>query len=250
MEFLKGGCIMALFGNLFEKKNCAICGKELGLFGKTKIADGHICKDCSGTLSPYFHAYRSATADDIRAQMSYREQNKASVAAFNVTRTLGNNTKVYVDEDEGKVIITSVEPSRWPTYNPDVFDFSQITGCETSVKETKTEIKRKNSEGEEVSYEPKRYDIDYDLYITVYIKHPYVEQIEFKVNRDRIEQQNSVEYRNAEQLANEIKAALAGIREEQRAAAAPKKAVTCPHCLATTMPDANGCCEYCGASIV
>lgn len=245
----KGGCVMALFGKLFEKKYCAVCGKELGLFGKTKIADGHICSDCSGVLSPHFHAYRSATVDDIKAQMDYREENKQAVAAFNVTRTLGSKTRVFIDEDQGKVIITSVDPSGWASHNPDVFDFSQITGCETEVRETKTEIKRKDAEGNMVSYDPKRYDTDYDIFLTVYFNHPYVEQIEFKVNRDRLESRAVAEFRDAERLANEIKNALAGIRAETRAAAAPKKAVVCPHCLATTIPDANGCCEYCGSSI-
>lgn len=54
---------MALFGKLFEKKNCAICGKELGVFGKTKISEAYLCKDCSGKLSPYFHGYRTATVE-------------------------------------------------------------------------------------------------------------------------------------------------------------------------------------------
>ena len=33
------------------------------------------------------------------------------------------------------------------------------------------------------------------------------------------------------------------------AAAAPKAAVTCPYCGATTTPDASGCCEYCGGAV-
>lgn len=240
---------MALFGNLFEKKNCAICDKELGVFGKTKISEGYLCKDCSGKLSPYFHGYRSATAEDIRAQLSYREANKADVASFHVTRTLGSNTKVYVDEDQGKVIITTSQPSNWGTTNPDVLDFSQITGCDYNVKETKTEIKRKDAEGKEVSYNPPRYDIDYDIYVTVYVSHPYVGQIEFKANQNRIETRNSAEFRQAEQTALDIKSALTGIRAEQRAAALPKTPVTCPSCLATSVPDETGCCPYCGTSL-
>lgn len=240
---------MALFGNLFEKKNCAICSKELGIFGKTKISEGYLCKDCAGKLSPYFHGHRSATVEDIRDQLSYREANRADVAAFHVTRALGNGTKVYLDEGRSKVIITNAQPSGWAERNPDVLDFSQITGCDYNVRESRTEIKRKNAEGEEVSYNPPRYDIDYDIYMTIYIDHPYVEQVEFKLNQSRIESNTSAEYRHAEAQAKEIKESLTGIRAKQRAAAAPKRAVTCPHCLATTKPDANGCCEYCGSSL-
>ena len=34
-------------------------------------------------------------------------------------------------------------------------------------------------------------------------------------------------------------------REEEIAAAAPKKPVSCPYCGAQTLPDEKGCCEYC-----
>ena len=240
---------MALFGKLFEKKNCAICGKELGVFGKTKISEAYLCKDCSGKLSPYFHGYRTATVDDIQAQLAYREANKAEVDAFHVTRTLGTNTKVYLDEDRSKVIVTNASPSGWASRNPDVLEFSQITGCDYRVKESKTEIRRKDAEGHEVSYDPPRYDIDYDFYATIYVSHPYIEQIELRVNENRIENKGSAEYRQAEQLARDIKEALTGIRAEQRAATAPKAPVTCPNCLATTAPDASGCCPYCGSSL-
>ena len=40
-----------------------------------------------------------------------------------------------------------------------------------------------------------------------------------------------------------------GIREGIEAAAAPKVAVTCPSCGASTIPDEKGCCEYCGAAL-
>ena len=51
----------------------------------------------------------------------------------------------------------------------------------------------------------------------------------------------------------EIKEALMTVRQQARdemaAAAAPKAAVTCPYCGATTTPDASGCCEYCGGAV-
>lgn len=239
---------MALFGKLFEKKNCVICNKELGLFGKTKISEGYICKECDGKLSPYFTAYRSATADDIRAQLAYRENNKTEVAGFRVTRTLGNNTKVYLDEDQSKLIISTSDPNSWGERNPDVLEFSQVTGCNYEVRETRTEIKRSDAEGNEVSYNPPRYDIDYDIYVTVHVSHPYVGQIEFKVNRSRIETRGSAEYRQAEELAHEIKEALTGAHDRRRTAV-PQTPVTCPSCLATTVPDDTCCCPYCGSSL-
>ncbi|MDO4538771.1 MAG: DUF4428 domain-containing protein [Coriobacteriales bacterium] len=241
---------MGLFNR--KKKTCAVCGKELGLFGKVKIADDQvICKECSGKLSPYFTGRRSATVDQIIDQLEYREQNKAVVADLNPTRTLGNSTKVYIDDEAGKLAITN--DSNWRNANPDIFDFEQITGCEWEVEEDRTEIKRELEDGREVSYNPPHYEYEYDFYVTVQINHPYVSSIRFKVNTYTIELRNSAEYNNTERIAKEIHAALTdlhkGVQEARVAANTPKKAVVCPHCMATTMPDANGCCEYCGGAL-
>ena len=39
------------------------------------------------------------------------------------------------------------------------------------------------------------------------------------------------------------------VRQQIEQEAAPKTAVTCPYCGATTTPDVNGCCEYCGGAV-
>lgn len=238
---------MALFGKLFEKKYCAICNTELGVFGKTKIADGHLCKDCAGKLSPYFDGERQATTEQIREQLAYRENNKKDVEAFGPTRTLGTDTKIYIDEDDQKVIITRA--SDWRAANPDVFDYTQITGCNYEVDEDRNEIYRTNKEGEKVSYNPPRYEYRYSFYITVLINHPYVSKIRFKLNQNTIERKGSAEFISAENSCKEICDALTQVREGVRASKAPKTAVVCPHCLASTVPDANGRCEYCGGAI-
>ncbi|MBQ3008394.1 MAG: hypothetical protein IJD80_02290, partial [Oscillospiraceae bacterium] len=62
----------------------------------------------------------------------------------------------------------------------------------------------------------------------------------------------NTEYREYEMMGQELKAILTQARQQGRdeaaAAAAPKEKLTCPWCGATTIPDANGCCEYCGGS--
>lgn len=242
---------MGLFGKIFEKKSCDICGGEIGLLGNRKLEDGNLCKECAKKLSPFFSERRRSTVEQIREQLDYREANKDRVAGFNTTRTLGGDTKVLLDEDAQRFIVTS--SSRWRDANPDVMDFSQVTGCDSEVRETRTEIYRENSEGHRESYDPPRYDIDYDVYLTIHVNSPYFDEITFKVNDSRIEERYSVEFREAERQANEIREALTILRETVRenvaAAKAPKVAVTCPFCGATTMPDANGRCEFCGGAI-
>ncbi|MGN0058913.1 MAG: hypothetical protein ACI362_00310, partial [Coriobacteriales bacterium] len=81
----------------------------------------------------------------------------------------------------------------------------------------------------------------------------YFDEITFKINDYRIEERMSVEFREAERQAGEIRDALTAVRQGVRDAAAeaakPKVAQTCPFCGATTIPDASGRCEYCGGAM-
>ena len=69
----------------------------------------------------------------------------------------------------------------------------------------------------------------------------------------RCNPETNVEYRNYKKLSEEIQQVLTQVRRDVRKkieqATAPKAAVACPYCGATTTPDANGCCEYCGGAV-
>lgn len=283
---------MALFGKLFEKKVCSVCGGEIGLLGNRKLEDGNLCKVCAGKLSPWFADRRESTVAQIEEQLAYREANKEKVAAFNVTRTLGQNTKVLLDEDSGVFMVTSAR--NLEEANPDVLAFTDVTGCELDIDESEDEITYRDKEGKEVSYNPPRYKYFYDFYIIIHVNNPYFDDMRFKINGSSVEidptrgmpvgprptrpgaprpggaaamgrMMNSMasrksfnpetdpDYRNYLKMGEEIKEALMNVRQQARdemaAAAAPKMAVTCPYCGATTTPDASGCCEYCGGSV-
>ena len=127
---------MALFGKLFEKKECAICGGEIGLLGNRKLEDGNCCKNCAAKLSPWFNDRRQSTVEEIKEQLAYREANKEKVAAFHITRTLGEDTKVLLDEDAGLFMVTASR--NLADANPDVLAFSDVTGCKLDIDERKT----------------------------------------------------------------------------------------------------------------
>ncbi|MFR6499871.1 MAG: DUF4428 domain-containing protein [Collinsella sp.] len=187
---------MGFFDKMFEKKECAICGTELGLLGKTKINEGYLCKECVGKLSPFFGGYRSSTADDIREQLAYREANAERLASFNPTRTLSaGRTNIMLDEDAGLLIITP--QSRWRDANPDIIEFSQVLGCDMDIDEHRTEIYRETKDGERESYNPPRYDLDYDFNLTIHVNTPYFTEINLRVNDSTIDQRGSIEYREA-----------------------------------------------------
>lgn len=286
---------MGLFGKLFEKKICSICGGEIGLLGNRKLEDGNMCKECAKKLSPWFSDRRSSTVEQIQEQLAYREDNKQAVDAFHTTRTLGVGTKVLLDEDAHKFMVTSSRNLK--EANPDVLDYSQVTGCRVDVEEDKDEIKREGPDGTEISYVPPRYIYKYDFYVTINVNTPYFDEIRFRINNSTIEieppvggasrrnvppavggaamkgvlaaagasprpavggnlrfdPRDNVDYRECEEIGREIKEILTGVRQQVRddieAAAAPKIAVTCPYCGATTIPDQNGCCEFCGGAI-
>ena len=251
---------------LFDKKSCDLCGGKIGMLGNRKLDDGNCCKDCAKQLSPFFSERRRSTVNDIKNQLAYREQNKAAVAAFNATRTLGLTTKVYLDEDAGKFAVSSAK--RLSDDNADIMDFSQVTGCNVDIQESSTELKRKNPDGKEVSFVPPKYCYTFQHYMIIHVNSPWFNEIKFPLSRSiDVETsgprnsgastveigRRSNEYRQAEALGNEIKTALTkvrqGVRAEVAAANAPKVAQTCPLCSATCIPDAQGCCEYCGGAM-
>ena len=260
---------MGFFGKLFDKKVCDLCGGEIGLLGNRKLEDGNMCKNCAAKLSPWFSDRRNSTIAEIEEQLAYREANKEAVAAFNVTQTLGAGTKVLMDEDAGKFMVTSAKDLE--EANPDVIGFDQVTGVDVDIDENYTEEKRevKDAEGntKKVSYTPPRYTWEYDFRVTIRVKHDYFDQITVRLNPSNVElnpdnplpqmrkpnPKMNPDYCEYEDMAQEIKRILtearAQVRAEAKAAAAPKQAMTCPWCGATTTPDASGCCEYCGGAV-
>ena len=256
---------MGLFGKLFEKKVCAVCGGEIGLFGNRKLEDGNLCKNCAAKLSPFFSERRQSTVEQIKEQLAYREANKTAVAAFRTTRALGDDVKLLLDEDARRFMVTDARDLL--KENPDVLDFSQVTGCRLTIDEDAEEEMREDKDGNSVSYNPKRFCYSYDFTVTINVNHPYFDEIEFKLNDTAVEttegeavpvfrkpnpELNS-DYAAYKEMGEEIKAILLqarlDAREEAKAAAAPKTAVICPYCGASTMPDERGCCEWCGGAI-
>ena len=159
---------------LFDKKFCSICGEKIGLLGNRKLEDGNLCKDCAAKLSPWFTERKQSTVEEIKEQLAYREANKEAVSAFQTTRTLGRNIKVLLDEDAGKFMVTSAR--NIAEANPDVLSFSDVTGCDLNVEESKTEIRYRDANNDVQSFNPKRYAYSYDFYMTIHVNHPFQTQ--------------------------------------------------------------------------
>jgi len=243
---------------LFDKKYCDICGKQIKLLGNKKLEDGNCCKECASRLSPWFNERRHSTVEEIKEQLAYREANKAEVEKFNITRTIGSGTKILIDEDQKKFIIT--RSNKWREENPDVIPFSSVTGCETKINESRSEETTTDKDGNRVSYRPPHYSYSYSFNVTVYVNNPYFDDINFQLNNFSVSEhsvgplmRHGSEYESYAQALAEVKEIFSGIREGIRAdaaaASAPKVPVKCPCCGATTLPDERGCCEYCGSPV-
>ncbi len=255
---------MGLFGKMFEKKICSVCGGEIKLLGNRKLEDGNLCKSCASKLSPFFSDRRRSTVEDIKAQLDYREKNRDAVAAFNVTSVYGRDMKVVVDESAKKFMVTRAR--NYNEANPDVIDFKDVTGVQVDIDEERTEDMREDSEGNEISYNPPKFFYAYDFKIIINVNNPYFDTIEFKLNSSSVEinpdysvpavrkpdPNTNVDYHEYKKMANDIKRVLTQAREEVReerlAANAPRIPIVCKCCGATTVPDINGCCEFCGCT--
>ncbi len=203
---------------LFDKKYCDICGEKIGLLGNRRLEDGNCCKSCAGKLSPWFSDRRRSTVDDIRRQLAYREENRGKAAQFQITREIGESWRVLIDETNGW--FTVARGRDLAETNPDIMDFAQLTGWRPETSESRTELKRTGNNGEQVSFNPPRYEYSYDFYMTITVNTPYFGEMRFKLNRSTVDVQSeaprgfsltrtidpgfNVEYRRYKQMSDEI----------------------------------------------
>ena len=236
---------------LFDKKYCDICGEKIGLLGNRKLEDGNLCKDCAKQLSPWFSDRRRSTVEDIKRQLAYREENRSKASQFRTTRSYGEDCKVLLDEEHRWFTVTRARDLA--DANPDILDYTALTGCRVDIDESRTEQKREGPDGKEVSYNPPRYEYSYDFEVIISVNNPYFDEMKFRLNNSSvyIEPQNTVqrpmmgqmnsvgrmntmaagfdpesnwEYRKYREMGDEIRAALLQVMETARGGGAVQTA--------------------------
>ena len=178
---------------LFDKKYCDICGEKIGLLGNRKLEDGNLCKDCAKQLSPWFSDRRRSTVEDIKRQLAYREENRSRASQFRTTRSYGEDWKVLLDEEHRWFTVTRARDLA--DANPDILDYTALTGCRVDIDESRTEQKREGPDGKEVSYNPPRYEYSYDFEVIISVNNPYFDEMKFRLNNSSvyIEPQNTMQ---------------------------------------------------------
>ena len=239
---------MGIFSKLFEKKECSVCGGEIGLLGNRKLEDGNLCKKCAAKLSPLFSGRRNATVDEIKAQLAYREENREKLASFNPTKTFGSHKKIYIDEAAGTFIITG--SSNWRDANPDIIAISQVTACNIDIRENKDEIYRETDDGKSESYDPPRYEYIYDFTAEILVNSPWFNSIEFELSDgDAPDSRYTEKYHKYEEQLHELQDLLTGKKPEQPSepAAAVDTQPESPAVAESAEPDGKWVCAACGA---
>ncbi|MBO5396450.1 MAG: DUF4428 domain-containing protein [Clostridia bacterium] len=194
---------------LFDKKFCDICGEKIGMLGNRKLSDGNMCKDCAKLLSPFCDDRRSSSLADIKAQLQYREENKAVLRAFSPMITVdGDYKNIYVDTAKGNFVVSSNKPGSWDNENPDVIPISAITSLTLDVKEDRDEIYYKDAQGNNQSYVPPRYEYEYDFTLKFLVNTPWFDDFDVKLNNFSVKNMGSPEYNRYQQLAQQAMNAL------------------------------------------
>ncbi len=197
---------MGLFGKLFDKKICSICGGEIGLLGNRKLADGNCCKNCASQLSPWMTDRRESTVQEIKEHLAYREANKTNVARMNPTKIYGHGSKLYVDENAKCFCIAG--SNDWRRNNPDVVFFKQVADIKVDINERKQELYQKDKEGKNISFDPPRYEYSYSFKIVIYVNSPYFDIMRFELSDEEPDDRESPLYFDYEKQADEIRTLL------------------------------------------
>jgi hypothetical protein len=179
---------MGFFKKIFEKKECSICGGEIGLLGNRKLEDGNCCKDCAKKLSPWFDERRHSTVEQIKQQLAYREENQAALAGFRPVLEFGENYTLRAELVNAVPTRFVVERTdNYKSENADIVNFTDVVSFEIDEQEHERELKRRNDKGEEISYTPPRFEYSYDFYAKITVNHPYFDDMRFKLNKNSIE---------------------------------------------------------------
>ena len=120
--------------------------------------------------------------------------NSTRASQFRTTRSYGEDCKVLLDEEHRWFTVTRARDLA--DANPDILDYTALTGCRVDIDESRTEQKREGPDGKEVSYNPPRYEYSYDFEVIISVNNLYFDEMKFRLNNSSvyIEPQNTMQW--------------------------------------------------------
>lgn len=166
-----------------KKKICGICGGELEPSESIRLADGDMCMNCTGKLSPLFRVTEETTTAEILQHIAYREENAKALETFHPDCMYGEEAKIYLDMTEKKLLVTAASDFR--DGNPDMIASAQILDCQKSIIDHIEELFWTDSSGHAQPYDPPQYRHSYEFHIAFRIDSPWFSEIHVDLNTGR-----------------------------------------------------------------
>jgi hypothetical protein len=127
--------------------------------------------------------------EQIKSQLEAREHNKLALETWQYSIAIGDYYTMYV-KTKADVPITFVvsNTANFRENNADILPFLWVASCTPDIRESHTELKQTNAQGEKVSFNPPRYEYRYDFYIKLDIQGcPYIDDMRFRINSSTVE---------------------------------------------------------------
>ena len=257
---------------LFDKKTCDLCGEKIGLFGGLELEIGNLCSDCADKISPLLDPNDFEDLDSLREHLAYREENRPAAEEFHATQEIGQDMTLMVDEEAGTFVLTETGDAS----DADVFSLEDVVECSMEVEEEENEIFDVDDEGNDVSYDPPRFEYAFTFWMQIVLDHPQFDELNFPLNDSPLEldttdedlwdgdvfdPERDAEYQEYLDMADQIMIALTGEageyvdgeeeepEEEPAEMPADDGFVTCPYCSSRMKRPDSGRCPYCGGFI-
>ncbi|MCQ2465806.1 MAG: hypothetical protein MJ095_09505 [Oscillospiraceae bacterium] len=189
--------------SLFGKKKCCSCGENIVTIYRKKLPCGLLCEKCSHEISPFVKSIRFTDTEKLRDHMAYRKENAELLEKFQITRIIGEKTRIVIDDRNGLFLIADCD--RWSDRQPDVIRFDQVTGFDEYIEAIESGDYYESSKGIATDL-PEGY-MTCNFSFTLTVDSPWFDVISMQINKDDLitDDINSSEYREYKKMLAEVR---------------------------------------------
>ena len=166
----------------FTEEECSICGKKLTQFGNKKLKDGILCRTCAKISSRWLsdEDYENRSVEDMQKHLQYRKANLEKLNSFKTDKSVEGKFNLLIDRNKKQFLLS--KRLDYIKENPDLIPFDDI---------------------EEISIIEENYfdDEGKDIFFEIKLNNDEINKIRFRINEFPGIEENSDEYKKANDLA-------------------------------------------------